>query len=107
MVPDCWFPDVFSRYCKNENMSSFVIDSIEAYANSNYKTVFKKIEPGEIRRGNILFKEMPKHDGVSIIKIYFNNKEKSFGLGYYTNGASLDYGFKIKIENDSIYIDNY
>ncbi len=96
-------PDV-----KIKNESDYLIDSVILSAHPNSKkTVFKNIKPNETRKGNILFDNVPKTDGASSAVLYFNNKIKRLGLGYYTNGASLDYGFDIVIENDTVIVNHY
>lgn len=92
---------------KIKNETSVTIDSLEVFAYPTNKTVFRNIKPNEKRNGIISFKNIPKTDGGIGAIIYNNNKSKFVGLAYYTNGASLSYGFKITIKNDTILVEDF
>ncbi len=90
------------------NKSDSSIDSIYVYAVIEDKTIIKNINSGEKRFGTIFFEKVPNADGAYMVKVFNNGKViKETGFGYYTNGASLDYGFKIEIKNDTIIINHY
>ncbi len=83
-----------------------MIDSIEVFAHPLNKTVFRNIKPHERKNGIISFKGIPKQDGGIGMYIYYEGKPKLKGLSYYTNGGSLDYGFIVTIENDTILVES-
>jgi len=90
------------------NKSNLILDSVVVFAASNEKTIFKKIKINEKQHGKISFKNIPNVDGGYMVQVYYNGfliKER--GFGYYTNGGSLDYGFDIIIEKDTIIISSY
>lgn len=87
------------------NNSKEEIDSIEVFASSLDRTTFRHIKPNEKRKGIISFKNVPNQDGAYGIFIYnkgINTIQQPFG--YYTNGGSIDYEFKVFIENDTIIV---
>ncbi len=89
------------------NKSNLLLDSIVVFATPSDKTIFKKIRINEKKYGTISFKNVPNTDGGYMIQTYKDGiiiKER--GFGYYTNGGSLDYGFSIVIEKDTIIISN-
>lgn len=89
---------------KIKNNSDKTIDSIEVFAYPTHKTIFKDIKPNKKVKGIIKLYGLSNNDGGYIIKTYSNNQMKQQGFGYFTNGGSLDYGFKAFIENDTIII---
>jgi len=89
------------------NKSDKIIDSITTFPDLDNNTVFYNFKPNEKRKGIILMNNLLKNDGAYGISIYENGhiiKQKAFG--YYTNGGSLDYGFNVIIENDTILIES-
>jgi hypothetical protein len=88
------------------NNTNETIDSIEVFAHPINKTVFRNIKSKETVKGVISFEGIPKQDGSIGMFIYNNGQSRGKGLSYYTLGASLDYGFKIYVENDTIIVEN-
>lgn len=89
---------------KITNNSNSTIDSIEVFAFPTNKTVFRNIKPNEKVKGIISFEGIPKQDGGTSLRVYNEGKVRSRGLSYYTLGGSLDYGFKVSIEPDTIIV---
>jgi len=100
----CLFRD--NPIVKIKNSSNKTIDSIEIFAYTSHKTVFKNVKPNERVKGIIELNNLSNNDGNYNIKVYSNNLMKQQSFGYFTNGASLDYQFNIAIEKDTILIKN-
>ncbi len=89
------------------NDSGVVIDSAEIFATSKNKLLFKDIEIGQKRQGTISFDKVPEIDGSYQVILYKKGRillQRPFG--YYTNGASLNYSFRIIVEPDKIIIES-
>lgn len=87
------------------NKTNMTFDSIRVFANDKNPTTFYSLRENEKVKGRIVFDRNKKGDGTYSVLVYKNgNVINSQGFGYYTNGASLNYSFKIKIEKDTIVI---
>lgn len=87
------------------NNTKITLDSVKVFANSNNPTTFFSLKENEKVKGRIVFDRNKKGDGSYSILVY--KKDSIFvskGFGYYTNGASLNYRFDIKIEPDTLII---
>ena len=83
-----------------KNESKKIYDSIEVFTSQKFRTVLKKVQPNEIYRGEIPFDPHDKTDGCYKLITYSKNDIiNNICFGYYTNGASLDNGFTIIINN--------
>ena len=102
LLSSCFIRD--NPKIKITNNTTETIDSIEVFAHPINKTVFRNIKPKEKVKGIISFEGIPKQDGGISLFTYINGKKKGKGLSYYTLGGSLDYGFKVFIETDTIII---
>lgn len=88
----------------NNTNSSF--DSIRVFANNSKPTTFFSLGENEKVKGKIEFDRKKKGDGsYSILAYNKGSVVRSQGFGYYTNGASLNYAFKIVIKKDTIHIE--
>jgi hypothetical protein len=88
------------------NNSGEQYDSIHVFSKPSLPTTFNHFLTGDKRKGKILFENNDKSDGAYGIKLYKGGKVvRSEYFGYYTNGASLNSGFKITIEKDTIVIE--
>lgn len=86
-----------------ENNSNTTFDSIKVYTSIKLPTSFYSLKPNQKTNGSILFDKTNKDDGCYKIIIYSKGhifKRECFG--YFTNGASLNREFSIKIEKDTI-----
>ena len=86
------------------NRSSLTIDSLIISNNEKFRIKFLNIEPDGIVDGIIDMSGTPIKDGNYFLIVYHDNEERSKHFGYFTNGASLDYHFGIRIENDTILV---
>jgi len=90
------------------NNSGNLYDSIKVCASEKNSTLFYNVKSKSIVKGKILFDESEKSDGCYKIFLYQKDSLKLNNcFGYYTNGASLNYKFDIKIEKDSLIIDEH
>ncbi len=89
---------------KITNNTNITLDSIEVFAHPSNKTVFRSIKPKDKIEGIISFKGISKQDGGIDLFVYNKSKRHVAGLSYYTNGGSLDYGFKVSIASDTIIV---
>lgn len=88
-----------------ENSSLISYDSIIVFTSYNMPTKFYNVSSNDKVGGKIMFDNNKKGDGCYKIRIY-KKDSLTFGncFGYYTNGASLNYKFDIKIEPDTLII---
>lgn len=87
------------------NNSGITYDSISVSTIGGQSTVFRNVEGKSRSKGIIDFANTLGNDGCYTIEIYKNDsiiRRKNFG--YYTNGASLNYSFKVNIESDTIIV---
>jgi len=90
------------------NNSGNLYDSIIVFTSVNKPTLFYNVKNKGIVKGKILFDESNKSDGCYKILLYQKDSLKFNNcFGYYTNGASLNYKFDIKIEKDSLIVDGH
>jgi hypothetical protein len=81
-------------------------DSVQVFSSVALPTTFTKFKPGDKRSGRIHFDAKKKNDGAYGLKLYKGNEViRSRYFGYYTNGASLNSNFTIRVESDTILID--
>ncbi|MCX7551702.1 hypothetical protein [Xanthomarina sp. F2636L] len=80
-------------------------DSIKVFTSIEKPTLFYNIKANSRVKGKILFDNNKKGDGCYKILVYKEEILKfNDCFGYYTNGASLNYGFEISIESDTLIV---
>lgn len=86
-----------------ENNSKTAITDVEFTTSENLNSIkINKIEPGE-SVNDFLNMEDNQSDGGYILNFKTANGEiKQSGVGYYTNGGSLDGRIMFSIENDTV-----
>ena len=81
-------------------------DSVQVFSSAVLPTTFTDILPDEERSGKIHFDAKNQNDGAYGLKLYKGNEViRSRYFGYYTNGASLNSNFTIRVESDTILVD--
>lgn len=87
------------------NSSTIAYDSALIFVSEDHQTVFRNIKIDSRHAGSIRFDTTVIGDGCYQLEIYAKGElkhQKCFG--YYTNGASLNRSFEIKIQRDSVLI---
>jgi len=86
------------------NYSDEQFDSIVLYTNHRSQTL-EKVFPESSHKGRLSFDPSTKGDGMYGIDLYQKDSIVRFqSWGYFTNGASLNYSFRIELFQDSIVI---
>lgn len=101
--------------CQNEikakfeikNMTNETIDSINIKSFDHQRnSEFIKIKPGQMKTYWLDMTGIPKVDGDYLLTLKQENNHKEVTrFGYFTNGYSLEEVTKIRIEKDTIIID--
>jgi len=89
------------------NNSDIDYDSIKVFTTIEKPTIFYNVLIDSRVKGKILFNSKKKGDGCYKINLFNDGsliKKECFG--YYTNGASGNYSFKVMIEKDTIRIES-
>ncbi len=87
-----------------KNNTGFKIDSLKIEPNINKTQQYISLHKGDKIKYKCNMTSIPKVDGAYKISFLINGKYKSEIFGYYTNGSPLEKITKIKIERDTIII---
>jgi hypothetical protein len=90
-----------------ENRTNYVIDSINIKSfDHERKSAFIKLEPDQTETYWLDMTELPKVDGDYLLTFKRNRTNKEIErFGYFTNGYPLEEVTKIRIEEDTVIID--